>query len=200
MYSEYRSDIKACKDYIEMYETQGLIRAVDFVLATIQQQFHTVPNILRDWRHIGEQSSTCWGMKKEGYLYVREHVNRLHALISFEVRNDDPVAVIDTLLEVPGLNTVKAAFVAQLYGLNVGCLDTHNETLYDTDAKAFYITSQLSAKLRAARIESYVDFCNRIAPSYVWWGRWCEFMAAKYPQHYDLADEVSGQHLECLRL
>ena len=200
MYNDYKSDIRACRDYLQLEDGNGLIKCVDFVLATIQQQFHTVPNILHEWKDQGENAATCWGMKKDGYLYIRRNLHRLHALVRYEVDQNDPVGVMDTLLEVPGLNTIKAGFVAQMYGLNVGCLDTHNEKLYDTDAASFYITQGLSARLRIARIESYVDFCNRIGPAEAWWGRWCEFMAAKYPQHYDLAEEVSDQHLRCLRI
>ena len=106
---------------------------------------------------------------------------------------------IDTMLEVPGLNVVKAAFVGQLYGLPVGCLDTHNAELYQTSPQAFYVTQQLSARLRLHKIQTYVDFTQGVGSSEMWWANWCELVALRYPQHYDVGLDVSGQHVECLR-
>lgn len=195
----YGAEIKRCRDIILNDERDGFIRSIDFVLATIQQQFHTVPNILFNWKTYGTDHPTMWGMKKDGWLYVREHQNRLYTLMQYAVDKRDPVEAIDTLLEIPGLNTVKAAFVAQLHGLDVGCLDTHNAALYDVNPTAWNVTSKLSARLRLAKIESYVEFCRKIGPSYMWWGNWCEFMANKYPNNFEDADEVSHLHHQALR-
>lgn len=193
-----QKDIEACKDVLELQGSNGLLKAVDFVLATIQQQFHTVPNALEEWEELGVLAPSMWGMKMDGWVYIRNNKDRLYALTQNAVANNDEVDFIDTLLEVPGLGVIKAAFVAQLYGLNVGCLDTHNETLYCADAMTFYVPARLSARLRLERISSYVDFTQRIGGSSDWWGNWCLFMAEKYPQHYADAEAVSEQHIQCL--
>jgi hypothetical protein len=196
--NNYQRDINRCHANLELDGSEGLIRCVKFVLATIQQQFHTVPAALSEWNRFGHDAATMWGMKLDGVRHIEQHSDRLWALLSYAVENEDPADAIDTLLEVPGLGVVKAAFVAQLYGLNVGCLDTHNEMLYDTDARTFYIPSNLSARLRLRRIEAYVTFTQGIGTSEHWWSVWCEFMASKYPQHYDCGEDVSIQHVNCL--
>jgi hypothetical protein len=196
--NNYKRDINRCASNLKLDAGEGLIRCVKFVLATIQQQFHTVPAALSEWDRLGHDAESMWGMKKDGVKHIETHSDRLYGLLSYAIEREDPVDAIDTLLEVPGLGVVKAAFVAQLYGLNVGCLDTHNENLYNTTAQSFYVPSNLSARLRLRRIEAYVTFTQGVGTSEHWWTVWCEFMASKYPQHYDDGEEVSIQHVNCL--
>ena len=194
-YINYKSDIYACAS---IARKNGLVPVVDFVLATIRQEFTQVPQILEKWANQGTAASTMWGLKRDGWRYVREHESRLQSLVHYAVDSDDPVDAIDTLLEIPGLNTVKAAFVAQLYGLNVGCIDTHNAAIYDVDPASWVVSPTASARLRLAKIQSYVDFCQSVGPSEKWWGVWCEFMSAKYDSAFPTPEHVSRLHEKCL--
>jgi len=175
----------------------ALIPVVDFTLATIQQQFHTVPQILREWRELKLDAPTMFSFKKEGYQHVRHNSARLFTLLRHAINNEDPVDAIDTLLEIPGLGTVKAGFVAQLLGFEVGCIDGQNATLYDVDVSEFVIRDGMKASTRLRKIRSYVQLCEELGGSRVLWDNWCELIGQKYSS-FDDWQSVSALHTECI--
>ena len=205
----YINDIPQITRHVLTHQ-RGLIDAVDFVLATIQQHFSTIPQILGEWMHYeselaicvnprdAEKPGTLWGMKELGFQHIREHHDRLAALVRHGAKTGDAVEVIDTLIEIPGLNTVKAAFVAQLCGLDVGCIDTHNAAIYDVDVASFAVNASTSARTRIAKIEAYVALCRELGGAEYLWDTWCEFIAIKYHGHYRDAEHVSAQHVHCI--
>lgn len=176
---------------------RNLETIVDFTLATIQQQFFTVPDILREWRLEGTDSPRMWGMKADGYTYIRANSNRLHTLLAYYDRTADPVGAIDTLLEIPGLNTVKAGFVAQLLGFEVGCIDSQNQKLYNVDVKDFVITPAHTARTRLRKIESYVRLCDDLGGPVTLWRNWCHFIGNKYDYFGGDEHAVSKLHVDC---
>jgi hypothetical protein len=193
---DYRTDMLHCSDAIQ--DSDDFIDTVDFVLATIQQQFHTVPAILSDWKQNGVEAATMWGMKLNGWSYVRLHKERLWSLVEYDRDADNTHGVIDTLLEIPGLNVTKAAFIAQLMGMEVGCIDTHNATLYDLNPETWFVRAGCSASLREAKINNYIDMCRQLGGSKKLWAVWCQFVAELYPVHFLNGRAVSRQHVLCL--
>lgn len=176
---------------------RGLIRIVDFTLATIQQQFPTIPNILRDWEVNGSESPSMFASKRDGWLYIRQHDRRLYSLMRYAHRNGDVEEAIDTMLEVPGLGIVKAAFVCQLFGFNTGCIDTHNADLYDIDVNAFRTTPTMTARTKLAKISAYQALVIGLGGSQPMWERWCEFVAERYDS-FASAYHVSRHHVYCV--
>jgi hypothetical protein len=199
MYSEH---VYKIGQQFDEQPAETLVKVVDFTLASIQQQFHTVPNILKEWQELGTDAPTMWGMKRYGYKHIREHSQRLSSLIRYQREHRGEQAaedVIDTMLEVPGLNTVKAGFVAQILGFHVGCIDSVNAELYNIKVGSFKIAPNQTARTRSAKIAAYVTLCNRLGGPAFLWDTWCEFIGQKYGQ-FGGADEVSEQHWDSIRL
>lgn len=205
----YTNHVPKIRQAFESDPKLYLVRVVDFVLATIQQRFHTVQSILDDWHdweaelkeHVSERDlsppGTLWGMKRDGFQYVRQEADRLAGLLTYALARNDAVDAIDTLLEVPGLGIAKSGFVAQLLGLPVGCLDTHNLRIYDIAPEAFsYVPKR--AKDRLALIESYVNLCASLGGSEALWDRWCHFIAVEQSEHFYRAEDVSDEHVVCI--
>lgn len=175
----------------------GLIDVVDFTLATIQQQFPTVPNILADWRLNGPTSPMMFGSKRDGWQYIREHNARLFSLMTYLYAREDVEEAIDTMLEVPGLGIVKAAFVCQLFGFNTGCIDTHNAILYDIDVKAFRTTDGMQARTKLAKISAYQALVVGLGGSQPLWERWCHYVGERYSGFAD-GRHCSRHHVWCV--
>lgn len=201
----YLQTVPRIRQVFEDAPTRTLVQVVDFVLATIQQRFHTVQDILDTWHEWEaggfekERPGTLWGMKHHGFQYVRHHKERLSALLLHALERGDAVDAIDTLLEVPGLGIAKSGFVAQLIGFRVGCLDTHNLEIYEIAPETF-ATYPKRASARLALIESYVTLCEQLGGSEALWDRWCHLIADQQALYFDSADDVSDAHLRaCVR-
>lgn len=175
----------------------GLVAVVDFALATIQQQFPTVPSILAEWRVNKTDARSMFASKRDGWRYVREHQSRLWALLQHHSRELDTVGAIDTLLEIPGLGTVKAGFVAQMLGFEVGCIDSQNQILYDVNPAPFAIREGMTARTRLRKIEGYVQLCASLGGSLALWTNWCNYIGDKYSS-FDSGWDVSSLHCECI--
>ena len=186
----YKSDIEIIKRCYMHQPGDTLESVVRFVLATIQQQFHTVPNILDQWAEHGLKSPTMWGSKKKGVKYIAKMKHYMAGALT----DADAVDAIDTLLQIPGLNTVKAAFVAQLLGFEVGCIDVHNARIHGVNVQSFAVSSKLKAKTRLAKISAYVELCRGLGGSEVLWDQWCHLIADKQHSHFEDADAVSRLH------
>ena len=187
----YHDDVKAIHKAFIHQPGDTLECVVRFVLATIQQQFHTVGNILDEWDRLGYQAPTMWGMKKDGVKFIKRNKVRLAA----QLQNAHPAEAIDILLTVPGLNTVKAGFAVQLLGMGAGCIDTHNARMYGIDVAAFKITPKHTMKTRNAKIRSYLALCDGLGGSPALWDVWCNFIADKQWKHWECAEEVSEMHV-----
>jgi len=174
---------------------------VKFVLATIQQQFSTVPVILEEWEKLGTDAPSMWGMKRDGYQWLSSvHWKSVAMTLHRAQRENDRVLAIDALVEIPGINVVKAAFIAQCVGLKTACLDTQNLQLHQIDnIEAFRIRSNNRAATRLAKINAYLELCDGIDHCASFWDSWCEVIAAQYPKHYPLGSmDVSSQHVELI--
>lgn len=198
MYSEH---VYKIGQHFDMYPAETLENIVKFTLASIQQQFQTVPDILSEWDELGFDAPTMWGMKRDGVQYITEHSKRMSSVLQFyrdRRREEDTLEAIDLLLEVPGLNTVKAGFVAQILGFHVGCIDTVNAELYDINVASFRIPSGQRAKTRHAKIAAYITLCEKLGGPQALWDTWCHFIAQKYEIYAGDAEAVSEQHIECI--
>ena len=96
------------------------------------------------------------------------------------------------LLRIPGLGIVKAAFVAQLMGFNVACLDARNIKREGRNPRA-YRTDGKSPEALAPKVRAYVLETFGRAEEY--WDAWCKDVA----QAYHLEPEaVSALHLSII--
>jgi hypothetical protein len=177
----------------------GLTDVIAFVLATIQQPLQSVANQMRDIRANGAASKYLFGSKRIGYAYALEHKAVLFAAITKAVEIGDVIGAVDVLSTVPGLGVVKASFVAQICGLEVACLDTHNLKRLGLAETAFKLAKGVKPETKRKKITEYVSVCATTGGSRHWWNVWCETVAGnRANRSLQSADAVSAYHVTCL--
>jgi len=188
----YARHVKEIRTQFKLYPADTLEAVVRFVLATIQQRFHTVGDQLDEWKALGTDSPTMWGFKPKGVKFIAKHKRDIAA----QLQNATTTEALDVLLTIPGLGIVKAGFVAQLLGHDVGCIDTHNARIYGVKIESYRITSKHTAKTRLAKIASYLALCKGLGGAQHLWDTWCHYVAEEQSEHFVDAEEVSKAHVE----
>jgi hypothetical protein len=123
----------------------------------------------------------------------------LHAAVVKAVQVNDVVGAVDILSNVPGLGIVKASFVAQICGLEVACLDTHNLKRLGLGEATFKLAKSVKHETKLAKIAKYVAVCAREGGSRYFWNSWCEFVAGnRANRSLATADAVSAYHAACI--
>lgn len=178
---------------------QGLVDVIAFVLCTIRQPLQTVAAQMRDIRANGAESKFLFHAKRDGYRYAVDHSAVLHAAIVAAVDAGDTVGAVDVLSNIPGLGIVKASFVAQICGLEVACLDSHNLTRLGLPETAFKLAKSVKPETKRAKIAAYVAACARTGGARFWWNSWCDYVAGnRANKSLATGDAVSAFHVACL--
>lgn len=182
--------------------TSGLLSVITFVLLTIQTPLARVLDLMVDVRANGSRSAALWGSKRKGYEFARDHIEVLFAAVSKAHEVGDTRGAVAVLSTIPGLGVVKASFVAQLCGLDVACLDSHNLRRLGMDETALKFPKTLSEAKRNERIDAYIKLTRDTGGSEYWWDTWCEYVASKGGQNraLDTAEKVSEFHVVALGL
>ena len=178
----------------------GLTDLITFALLTIQQPLQTVERQFADVREHGAASKYLFGSKREGFAYAVEHADMLHAALMSAIATDDIVGAIDLIALVPGLGTVKSAFVCQMAGLNIGCLDRHNLARLGLKEDAFKLPKTLLPETRRAKIAEYVRYTQSICNAEAWWNDWCSIVAGRRGSPLKTAQAVSRFHCQAIGL
>lgn len=177
----------------------GLTDVIAFVLCTIQQPLQSVANQMSDIRANGAASKYLFGSKRAGYQYALDHAEVLYAAVKRAVEVGDTVGAVDVLSNIPSLGLVKASFVAQICGLEVACLDTHNLRALGYAETAFKFSKDVKHATKLAKIANYVAICTETGGARHWWDAWCNFVAgSRFNKSLASGDEVSAYHVACL--
>ena len=176
----------------------GFVDVVAFVLCTIQQPLQSVGRQMADIRVNGDSSKYLFGSKRAGYQYVVAHAAVFHAAIVKAVEVNDVVGAVDVISTIPSLGVVKASFVAQLCGLEVACLDTHNLKRLGLAESAFKLAKSVKPDTKRAKIAAYVKVCGDTGGARHWWNSWCEYVAGNRANRSLVSgDAVSAYHVAC---
>jgi hypothetical protein len=172
------------------------IRGVLFAVCSIQQSIIRVPMQLRDIDR--GNLSPLFGHKREAYDYLQDHGCGVWHDIAWRTERAPDVAeyVIGALCKVPGLGIVKSAFIAQMLGHDVACLDTINIRREKRNPRA-YRSDGPDRKSTAAfqrKIQRYVAETFGRAEHY--WNSWCIDRADFYEM---TPEEMSAIHLEVIK-
>lgn len=194
----YANDMAKVREH-GLASPDGLVDVITFVLLTIQQPLQTVEKQFADVAKRGAASVYLFGAKREGYSYAVANRAALYASVTQAVAASSPVAAIEALTAVPCLGMVKAAFVAQLLGLEVACLDRHNLTRLGLGLDAFRLPKKALPATRRSKIAAYVAACAASGGSEFWWNSWCAHVATnrRSGQWADAA-AVSAYHWQCM--
>ena len=130
---------------------------------------------------------------------MHEHKRVIYAAIKEAVRTGDAVGAIDVLTNVPNLGVVKAAFVAQLCGMDVACIDSHNCDRLGLARTALRLAKTVKPATKLKKIGDYVALCKRTGGSQYWWDTWCEYVAGNSAnKKLPTGDAVSAFHVEAV--
>ena len=164
-------------------------RGIMFAILSARTQFPRVGDQLSEVEYIGRDAAGLWGWKFTAYEYLEEHTGALWE----HVRNGrTPGGAIADLCRVPGLGIVKAGFVCQLMGFDVGCLDTRNIDRLGLLPRAYRSDGEERKRKPAfqRKIARYVEEVGGRAE--VLWNDWCNSVAKTYATS---GEDISAWHL-----
>lgn len=189
----YRDEVAAISSSM-MDDRAAFVRGIRFSCFSARQPIETVPEALADAEANGTSAEALNVLNRLAcYEYTQEHGDRLWMLLRDE---RDIARGIRTLLDVPGLGIIKAAFVMQFLGHNVGCIDTHNMRWDKVPARAFCARGTKKgqpARYTDGQIARYLGLAEGRAEFL--WDRWCTRVAKMRPDIFPDAEYVSRLHL-----
>lgn len=162
-------------------------RGVTFAFLSIRTQFVRITQQMADLQTMGVNSRVLWGFKRGAYDYLRLNKWRLWETVS---GLKDTAAAVGELAQIPGMGIVKSAFVCQMMGHDVGCLDTRNIQRLGLDAREWRTDGVKTGPAFKRKVDRYVDFTGGQAETL--WNDWCEDVAGVYKVS---AEEISRDHL-----
>lgn len=173
-------------------EPKYFVRACMFAVLSARVQFRRVPEQVKELDRLGEKAPCLWGWKLDAYRFLMEHGARIHAAV---IQEPEPEKALALLCEVPGLGIVKGAFVLQMLGHDVACIDVRNAKRDGINVEAF--------KTRGPRDKEQPAFLRKIAryvsltfgKSEMLWDRWCNEVGADQGRSGEL---VSLVHVHCI--
>lgn len=181
MYKTVIPDISRSMRFDDNYFYAG----VKFVMHTIRRQFYAVRPTNRLSVMLEESLEDLY----ENKTNIR---NRIIGARSLEER-------MLIVMDIKGLNMVKAGFVLQLMGYEIGCIDVHNCNRLGIN------TEELSMRKNAAnynpnKLWKYIGMCQskKLGGAENMWDDWCALIAERYPSYYRTAEDVSVSHLNII--
>lgn len=163
-------------------------RGAMFAVCSIRQAIINVPGQIAVLFDGAEDENPLFGGKFNSFEDI---MGPLGADCWAELRGDTKAQceyAIGRLLRIRGLGIVKAAFVAQLMGYNVACLDTRNVAREARNPRAYRTDGKTPLQLAPA-VRRYVGETYGRAQEY--WDAWCEDVAGAYDR---TAQEISELH------
>lgn len=163
-------------------------KAVTFAVLSIRQQFLTAVQSLKEFSGVTDRH--LWGYKRGSYDYLRQNKVALWRDACSSLASDDGLRI---LTAIPGLGIVKAAFVLQMMGHDIGCLDSRNINRLNLNPRQYRSDGEGRKNSPAfkRKIAEYVSETQGLAEKL--WNDWC----------CDLAKNtlgVSGEEISAMHL
>jgi hypothetical protein len=165
-------------------------RGVTFVVLTIRQMITVVPDQMAEVDAEGDYARALFGHKRDAYRYLQAHKCELWRDM---LAARDTAEAIQVMCRVPGLAIVKSAFVCQLMGFDVACLDSRNIDREGRDPEAYNLHGKKTGARFVAKVAEYVNETAGRARNL--WNAWCEDAAEVYGR---TAEAISAIHLDCI--
>ena len=160
-------------------------RGILFAVCSMRQAIVNVPDQLEQIDQ-GDMEP-LFGFKLNAWQYAFDHRAELHSAV---LAAPDNATRIDVLCRVPGLGIVKAAFVLQLMGFDVGCLDSRNVKREGRNPRAFRTDGKKTGPAFHRKIARYL--AETEGKSRYYWDTWCCDVAERYGK---TPVEISALHL-----
>lgn len=199
----YQRDVQQIMD--TCHHKKSVLPVVTFTLCTIQAGLSTCLDQVNDVNKLGSESRFMWGKKGDGYEYTKANdaylwgkVNHIKDTLGTE-SVEACVEVVMLFMAVPNLGMVKAAFVAQMFGFNVACIDSHNIKRLGLKPSAVQTPpAKMKEASKRKKVSAYVAMTQLEGAEY-WWDTWCDHVAGnRANKALDTGDVVSRYHVECV--
>lgn len=200
----YKDHMPAIRDAMRA-DVEVFKRGVMFAVCSIRQPTINVPDQLGILFDGEEGENPLFGHKFKAWEYINDNSRcaylwsklNLFASLSAGGPMDYPhsgatEAALLALLDVPGLGIVKSAFILQLMGFDVACLDSRNVKREGRKHDAFATHGYTPERLRP-KVVKYLDETYGKAEHY--WDAWCWDVAAAYDR---TPEEISALHLSII--
>ena len=179
----YKSDQFAIQDHAWGKGPAYIRQVMALAILSIRQPFYKMDEQIID------KDKYMFGHKKYAWAEIQEMSG---PILMFHLNAKCTVKSMEWLTQVHGIGMVKAGFILQMLGHEVGCLDSHNIAMYGLDAKF------LRRKPTEENIELYLELCRKLGGAEHLWDRWCERLAIQQPTRWRDADHVSMFHRDTI--
>lgn len=167
-------------------------RGVMFALLSARTQFTRVPDQMKELKAKGADANCLWGWKFGAYQFMQENAATVYGNVVYP----KGLPLRDRLARVcaiPGMGIVKGAFVLQLLGYDVACLDARNIIRDGRETREFRTDGIKSGKAFMRKIDRYLAEVEGKAEHY--WNAWCEDVGKVYGE---TADNISWLHVRAI--
>jgi hypothetical protein len=164
-------------------------RGVMFAVLSARVQFPRVPAQCKELTARKASAACLWGWKFDAYAYMTEHANTLYGTVAPE---NDTAKALWNVTRIPGMGIVKGAFVLQMLGHDIACLDVRNIVKDGRSPRTYRADGEARKDGPAFRrkIDRYITDTQGKAQFY--WDRWCTEVAADYAS---TPERISELHL-----
>lgn len=196
----YNTHAPLIKDFAAS-SADNLTDVVLMVVLSIQQNWLSVGDQLKDVKVNGIESKFLWGFKRDTYIWLERNKHKLYGqyravLNSTKDSESKADSMMKVFMRVPGLGLVKAGFACQLAGGLVGCIDSHNIKLYSIEPSVLKVSNKMNPDTLAEKRKKYIKLCHLIGTENLW-NNWCNHLATK-SKLWDDAHHVSEVHYKYL--
>ena len=177
----YKKDNKIIADFL-LASPENIPRGFTFVILSIQQPTSGLADKMLE---VDQQGPECrhlnYGLKRAGFEYVQANkqaiFERLTEYVALGLNDVDNIAnALLYVYQTPNLGMVKSAFLLQLLGFNVACLDSHNLKRLGWKQSQVSITKGLKYETKIKKIKAYISTTQEKGTAY-WWNSWCHYVA-----------------------
>ena len=202
----YKKDNKIIADFL-LASPDNMVRGFTFVLLSIQQPTQGLADKMFE---VDQQGLECRHLnygktvtKRDGLAYVQANKKAIFERLTHHVSQglDDVENISNALLFVyntPNLGMVKSAFVLQLLGFNVSCIDSHNLKRLGWKQSQVSLPKTLKHESKMRKIRAYVSQTQQKGTAY-WWDSWCHYVAGNIAnKKLTTGQQVSKYHIEAI--
>jgi len=147
-------------------------RGVMFAILSARVQFSRMPDQCKELERRSDKAGCLWSWKYRAYCELRERGLAMHGAMTCFT---DPVDALEHITSLYGLGLVKGAFVCQLMGYDVACLDIRNVKREGLDQRGWeyekngrwrkHCERYVAATLGRAQ-ELWDAWCTEVGPDY----------------------------------
>jgi hypothetical protein len=162
-------------------------RGVMFAVLSARVQFYRMPEQCAELEAKGADAFCLFAWKYRAYVELRETGRPIWERMCATA---DPVEALQAVTGLYGLGLVKGAFVCQLMGFDIACLDARNVKRESLDRRAWRTDGRKVSRKKCAR---YVE--HTLGRARELWDTWCSEVGPDYGM---TAEGCSKMHLDLI--